>query len=171
MVPRYQVFFVPHTKERKKLSSLRSKLCKECKSNKALQYPVHMSFIGGTKIKNYKDFEKDLKTFCSKEKKQILKTSKYTEIVKERGWSGIHIEPTKELLKFRKKLRTLVGKHALERRAMRFIPHITLVFPADVSKLRKIKNPIQNLLMDRLTIAIKEKTGAPYKTYKHIKID
>ncbi|MBI2662106.1 2'-5' RNA ligase family protein [Candidatus Woesearchaeota archaeon] len=171
MAPRYQIFFVPHLKDRTKISDLRNNLCKKCNSTKALQYPVHMSFIGGTKIKNYRDFEDDLKKFCSKEKKQILKTGKYTEIVKKRGWSGIHIEPTKELLRFRKKLRALVGKHTLERRAMRFIPHITLVFPADVSKLKKIKNPVQNLLMDRITIAKKEESGVPYRIYKHIKID
>jgi 2'-5' RNA ligase len=171
MAPRYQIFFVPHTNERKKLSKLRKKLCKKCKSNKALQYPVHMSFISGTKIKDYNKFEENLKTFCSNEKKLILKTSKYTKIVKERGWSGIEIELNKELYSFRKKLRALVGKHELERRAMRFIPHITLVFPADVSGLKKIKNPVGDLLMDRLTIAKKEKSGTPYKICKHIKID
>ncbi len=170
MTPKYQIFFVPHTKERKKLSRLRTQLCNKCKSYKALQYPVHISFIGGTKIKNFKDFEQDLRKFCSKQKKQLLKTNRYTFIVKERGWSGISIEPTNELLRFRRKLRKLVSKHALERRAMRFIPHITLVFPADVSKLKKVKNPVQNLLLDRITICKKVKDGGVYKIYCNIKL-
>ena len=129
-----------------------------------------MSFILGAKIRDYNKFEKDIKKFCKNQKQQTLITSKLTTVLPRRNWSGINIKHTKELDLFRKKIRNLISKYSLERKPMRFIPHITLVFRTDVSKLKKIKNPVNDLLMDRLTIAKKEKDGMPYRILKHIKL-
>ena len=64
---KYNLYFVPHFEDRKKISPLRAKTCKQCHSTQALQTPVHMSFTSGMSIKNYSLFEKELRTLCKKE--------------------------------------------------------------------------------------------------------
>ena len=170
MASRYLIAFVPHLKDRKKISPLRAKACKKTHSTQALQSPIHLSLTKTTKLANYHLFEQELKKLCPKEKEQILILKKFTDVLPNRFWSGIHIKPTKNLIQLKKKLERIINKYAHKKRFMTFIPHITLTFPAKVASLNKMKIPVQKLKMDRLTILKQQKEGAPYKIHKHIKL-
>jgi 2'-5' RNA ligase len=172
MAPKYNLLFVPHFEDRKKISPLRSKICKEVHSTQALQYPIHMSLIsGGFQVKDYKKFETELRVLCSEEKSLKLKTEKFTAVLPDRFWTGIHITRTDEITELQKKLQSLRNKFALEKEEHKFHPlHITLAFPAKVDGLTKIKCPVNSMNLDRITIVRKDKELAPYRIFKHIKI-
>tara|TARA_Y100000310_G_C20298797_1_gene630753 strand:+ start:93 stop:608 length:516 start_codon:yes stop_codon:yes gene_type:complete len=170
MAPRYLIAFVPHLKHRKKVSPLRAIACRKTHSTQALQCPVHFSLTKTTTLKNYNSFEEELLQLCSNEKKQNLKFKKYTDVLPDRFWSGISIIASKELIRLHKKLEELINKYAVEKRYMRFTPHITLTFPAKVASLEKMKVPFNSLKMDRVTILKQDEEGAPYRIHKHIKL-
>jgi 2'-5' RNA ligase len=172
MAPKYNLLFVPHFKDRKKISPIRAKICKEVHSTQALQYPVHMSLIsGGFQVKDYSKFEQELRLLCSKEKSLKLKTEKFTAVLPERFWTGIHVVRTDEITELQNRLQTLRNKFAFKKEEHKFHPlHITLAFPAKVDGLAKIKCPINSMNLNRITIVKKEKELAPYRIFKHIKI-
>ena len=172
MAPKYNLLFIPHFQDRKKISPLRSKICNKVHSTQALQYPIHMSLIsGGFKVKDFSKFEESLKQLCKNEKPLKLKTEKLTAVLPDRFWTGIHITRTDKITELQKKLQSLRNKFALEKEEHKFHPlHITLAFPAKVDGLTKIKCPINSMSLDRITIVKKDKELAPYRIFKHIKI-
>ena len=170
MAPRYLIAFVPHLKDRKKITPLRAKACKITHSTQALQVPVHFSLTKTVTLRNINSFEKELMQLCSKEKKQMLKLRPFTDVLPDRFWSGISIIASKELIRLHKKLEELINKYAVKKSYMRFTPHITLTFPAKVESLEKMKVPFKKLEMDRITILKKDEERAPYKIYKYIKL-
>ncbi len=172
MVAKYNLLFVPHLEDRKKITPLRSKLCKKVNSTQALQYPVHMSLIsGGFKLKNYSKFEQELIELCNKEKHLELKTEKFTSVLPDRFWTGIHISRKSTITEFQKRLQKLRNKFAITKQKHEFHPlHITLAFPAKVRGLEKIKCPVNSMILDRVTIVKSEKELTPYRILKHINI-
>ena len=172
MASKYNILFVPPIEIRRKVSPIRTRICKMVHSTQALQYPIHMSLIsGGFQVKNYSTFEKELRLLCKKEKSMTLKTEKFTAVLPDRFWTGIHIVRTEELTKLQKGLQILRNKYAIKEEKHQFHPlHITLAFPAKVDGLKKIKCPIGSIVLDRVTIVKKDAEIAPYKIYKHIKI-
>ena len=172
MIPKYNIFFVPHLKNKKKISPLRASICKQVHSTQALQFPIHMSLIsGGFKIKNYSKFENELKILCNMQNPMELEAEKSTSIIADRFWTGIHIKQTNHIKQFQIKLQELRNKFADKVEKHYFHPlHITLAFPAKVENLKPIKCPVKILKFDRITIAKKEKENAPYRIYKHIKL-
>ena len=107
----------------------------------------------------------------SKEKPLKIKTEKFTAVLPERFWTGIHIVRTDEITELQKRLQTLRNKFSLESEEHKFHPlHITLAFPAKVDGLTKIKCPVNSMILDRITIVKKDKELAPYRIFKHIKI-
>ena len=169
---KYNLFFVPHFEDRKKISKLRSKICQLVHSTQALQYPVHMSLIsGGFYTKNYPFFEKSLRELCKKENSLKLRAEKFTAVLPDRFWTGIHIIRNNKIKLLQKKLQVLRNKFADKTEKPGFIRlHITLAFPAEVDGLDRIKSPIELMNFDRITIVKKENETAPYRIFKHIKI-
>lgn len=141
-------------------------------STQALQYPIHMSLIsGGFQMKNYIEFENELKKLCKNEKPLILKPKNYTSIIPNRFWTGIEIKRTDKIKRLQIKLQKLRNKHAIKKEEHQFHPlHITLAFPAKVENLQKIKSPVDSMVLDRITIVRRDNSSKPYKIYKHIKI-
>ena len=109
MAYKYSIFFVPHFKNRKKISPIRAKLSRKYKSIVALQYPVHMTIALGTEIKNYKAFEKELRGYCATQKPRILKGAKYLYVKHFINWCGIHIISDNSLKKMQKQLQKTPG--------------------------------------------------------------
>ena len=167
MKPKYAIYLIPELKDRKKISNLRSKMCKLCHTTQSLQYPVHISLASGTIIKDYSKFEKELKEFCKKQKPFTLLASKNTTVLTDRFWIGISIKNTKNLQAFKNKVESIKNKNSVKARKMYFVPHITLAFPAKVDDIKPLKNPVAKLTFNRITIARKEKEGEPYRVYKH----
>jgi hypothetical protein len=172
MTSRYNILFVPHLNDRKKISSLRSKICELVHSTQALQYPIHMSLIsGGFETNYYSKFEKELKELCKKEKAITIQSEKLTGVLPDRFWTGIHILQSDNIKKLQIKLQKLRNKYANKKGEHNFHPlHITLAFPAKVEDLKRLKSPVNFMLFDRVTIVKKDKELAPYRIYKHIKI-
>ena len=170
MEPKYNLFFVPHLEDRRKISQIRSKICKKVYSTKALQFPVHMSLVSSSfKIKDFSSFEKELKKLCKKQNKIILKTEKTTSILPDRFWTGIHITNIKEVRRLQDKLQVLRNKFADKKQKHPFHPpHITLAFPAEVEGLKEIKCPLNLMTFDRITIVKKDGIFKPCKILKHI---
>ncbi|MCD4759486.1 2'-5' RNA ligase family protein [archaeon] len=169
MAQRYNLLFVPHIKNRKKISSLRASICKQAYSIQALQYPVHMSLIsGGFSTKDYSSFEKELKEICKKQDSIILKSKKTTDVLPNRFWTGISILRSGRVKRLQLKLQALRNRFADKKEKHYFRPlHITLAFPAKVDGLKKLKCPVKNLSFDRVTIVRKEEL--PYRIFKHVK--
>ena len=165
----YALFFIPELKDRKKISKIRSKMCKLCHTTQALQYPVHMSLACGTVLKDYSKFEKELKQFCKEQKSFIIHSEKNISVLPDRFWMGISIKKSDELLFLKNKVESLKNKHSIYPKKMSFDPHITLAFPAKVDNILPIENPITEIVVNRITIVRKEKKGEPYRIFKHIK--
>jgi len=172
MVLKYNLIFVPNLDDRKKISHLRSKICKKIHSTQALQYPVHISLISsGFHIKNFTKFEQSLKELCKNEKPLKVKTEKLTTVLPDRFWTGIQIIRTNDITELQKKLQRLRNVFSLKKENHQFHPlHITLAFPAKVDELKPEKCPIKNMILDRITIVKKEKESDPYRIFKHIKL-
>lgn len=76
-----------------------------------------------------------------------------------------------KLQNYKKKIQSLRNIYAIKKEVHKFNPlHITLAFPAKVDGLKKIKCPVNSMILDRITIVKKEKEQAAYKIFKHIKI-
>lgn len=166
----YSICFVPHLNERKKLSKSRSKLCRRYKSNKALQYPVHMTLTLGVKIKDYKKFEKAIKDFCKTQTPFIINSNGYTSLSFRESWSGINIIENRKIIKFKDNLQTIVDKYAVHRKERAVQLHITLVYQTNLKDIKKIKLPVNKFLFDRVTILKKFKKGDKYRIHKHINL-
>lgn len=170
IAPKYIIHFIPERKDRKQLEVLRSQMCNKCHTTQALWAPVHMSLTWGSVIKNFTVFEKELKNLCKKEKPIPLTAKAMTDILPERFWTGISIKNSEQLIEFQKKIESLKNKYADEPKNMYFIPHMTFVFPAKVDYIQPIKNPVQKMILNRVTILKKEEGNRKYKIYKHIKV-
>lgn len=169
---KYNIFFVPTPLDRKKISDLRSRICKKVHSTQALQYPVHMSLISsGFKVKNYSFLLQSLNKLCHKIKPLKVQIKPTTQVLPNRFWTGITIVRTKELTTLQKKLQALRNQFAPEREKLEYHPlHITLAFPAKVDELKIVKCPIKSMKLDRITLVKKERDQTPYKIIKHIKV-
>lgn len=169
---KYNIFFVPPLSERKKISSLRSEICKKVHSTQALQYPVHMSLISsGFKVKDYSSLLQSLNRLCHKIKPLKVQIKPTTQVLPNRFWTGIAIVRTKELTTLQKRLQTLRNKFASKSEKLEPHPlHITLAFPAKVDELKIVKCPLRNMKLDRITLVKKERDQTPYKIIKHIKV-
>lgn len=170
MAPKYAIFFIPELEDRKKISKLRSKMCKLCHTTQALQYPVHTSLASGTELKDYSLFEKEIKELCKNHKPLTIYAEKNTSVLPDRFWTGIHIKKSKKLLDFKNKLESIKNKHSTKPVKMYFVPHITLAFPAKVDNIEPAKNPVTKLILNRIAIVKKERKGAPYRIHKYIKL-
>lgn len=171
MAPKYNLFFIPKIDNRKKLSELRKKICKQTRSTYALNYPLHMSLIsGGFNTKNYSSFEKELKIICKNQNKMILQTEKLLGILPKIFWTGINIRRTKEIKKLQTELQSLRNKFANKKGRHLFRPlHITFAFPAKVEKLKSMICPIKKMEFDRIAIVKKDTEDSKYKIFKYIK--
>ena len=170
IAPKYIILFIPERKDRKKLEVLRSQMCKKCHTTQALWAPVHMSLTWGSIIKNFTIFEKELKNICKNEKQIPLTAKPMSDILPERFRTGISIKNSEELIRFQKKIELLKNKYAIKPSNMYFIPHMTFAFPAKVNNIQPIKNPVQKMILNRVTILKKEEGSWKYKIYKHIKV-
>lgn len=167
----YNIYLVPKIEDRKKISKLRQEICKKTYSTQALQYPVHLSLTAGTKIKDYLVFEKELINLCKKLKQiKLIPTKKTTDILKEFFWTGISFEKNLDLIEIQKQLEDLKNKHSLNKREIDFKPHITLSYPPKVDDLKPSFNPVNELIFDKITIAIKKDSDKKYTIYKHYKL-
>jgi 2'-5' RNA ligase len=166
----YGVYFIPHLKERKRITPLRSRLCRKYKSNKALQYPVHATLSIGVSIRNPQAFMDDIKKFCSKQKPRTLHTKPNTDIIRIRrlNWCGIHFRNDQWLRRMMTQLKRISYKHTKERRPEYFNPHITLVYNTDLTGLKPMKTPVKRLKFDRITIVKKQTKNDSYRIYRHI---
>ena len=167
---KYNLFFVPEFKDRRKISPLRSKICNLVHSTQALQYPVHMSLIsGGFKTNDFALVEKTLKEFCKKQQPFVLRAEKDITILPHRFWVGISIKRTNELKKLQTDLQTIRNKYSIKKEKHLFHPlHITLAFPAKVENLEKTKNPVAEFIFDKITV-VKRGKDNKYRIYKKIR--
>lgn len=168
--PKYIILFIPERKDRKKLEILRSQMCKRCHTTQALWAPVHMSLTWGSVLKNFSTFENELKDLCKQEKPIPLSAKPMTDIIPERFWTGVSIKNSEQLIKFQKKVESLKNKYASKPDNIYFIPHMTFAFPAKVDYIKPVKNPVQKMILNRVTILKKEEGNWKYKIYKHIKV-
>lgn len=166
----YAIYFIPHLKKRKELSKLRTKLCRKYKSNKALQYPLHMTLTIGVQIKNYPKFEKEIRDFCKTQKSRVIKTKKYTDVLKDVEWCGIHLIKGKWLIDFQKNIQKIVDKYSINKKQRKVPFHMTLVYGTDLKDLSKFKVPINKFTFDRITLVKKDKRGERYRVHKHINL-
>lgn len=166
----YAICFVPELNNRKKLTKLRAKLCKKYKSNKALQYPVHMSLTLGVRIKDYKKFEKEIRDFCKTKGSILINSKSYTSLSFNGMWSGINIIENKKIIKFRNSVQKNVNKYAIHKRERAVQLHITLVYQTDLRNMKRIELPVKKFLINRITIVKKSKKGEKYRIHKHIKL-
>ena len=172
---RYALYFVPHLKNRIKILPIRAKLCRKYKNQENMQHPLHMTLTWGVPIKNYAQFEKELRKLCTKQKPRILKAHPKTRIFLKYYWSGIVIKNTPGLKSFQRKIQKLVNKHATKKERHRFWPHISLVYsleekPIDLSGLKPMKNPVTEFNFDRITICKQQKEEEKYRIFKHLKL-
>jgi len=170
MAPKYAIYFIPELEDRKKISKLRSKMCKLCHTTQALQYPVHMSLTFGTELKDYDLFEKEIREFCKKTKSFTITSEKNTSVLPNRFWTGISFKNSKTLSNFKNNLESLKNRHSVKSVKMNFVPHITLAFPAKVDSVKSVKNPVSKFVLNRIAIVKKEQKGAPYRIHKYIKL-
>lgn len=106
---------------------------------------------------------------CEKEKPVRVLLEKYTGVLPDRFWTGIHILRTNHITAMQKRLQKLRNTFATQKEEHPHNRlHITLAFPAKVDMLHKTKSPIDFLIFDRITIVRKEKNGEAYKIMKHI---
>lgn len=172
---KYNLLFVPHLVDRVKLNYFRRKICKSVFSTQALQYPVHMSLIsGGFFLKDYDEFEKELKSILSKTKPITLHSeSSKSFVLPEKFWTGIHINRNDEITSLQGSLQCLRNKYADEKKELKTSQlHITFAFPAKVDELVPVNVPIKEFNLDRVTI-VKKYPGEmnPYVIHKHLKLD
>ena len=170
MAPKYAIYFIPELEDKKKISQLRSKMCKLCHTTQALQYPVHMSLASGTELKNYELFEKEIKKFCKKTKSFTINAEKNTSVLPDRFWTGISFKNSKKLSDFKNNVESIKNRHSIKSVKMYFVPHITLAFPAKVDNIEPIKIPVSKFDFNRNAIVKKERKGAPYRIHKYIKL-
>ena len=173
MAPRYNLFFVPHPEDRKRISPLRRDICRQVHSTQALQYPVHMTLVSrGFSAGDFPSFERDLRSICRGQKRMVLRAEGMTSVLPDRFWTGIHIIKTGGITRLQLKLQELRNKYADKSEREKHPlhpPHITLAFPAKVEGLREVECPVKHMRFDRVTIVKKERMLAPYRIYKHIK--
>lgn len=170
MTPKYAIYFIPEFEDRKKISKLRSEMCKLCHTTQALQYPVHMSLAYGTELKDYALFEKEIRDFCKKTKSFTLHAEPNISMLPDRFWMGIHIDHSSQLLHCKNTIESIKNKYSTQSSTMDFLPHITLAFPAKVDDLDPVKNPVLRFHFNRIAIVKKEQEGKPYRIHKYIKL-
>ena len=170
MVTSYNVFFVLRLDQRKKITALRSAVCKQVHSTQALQYPVHMSLIsGGFQTNNLAAFEKTLRDLCRQQKPMNLRAHKHTSVLPNRFWTGIMITRSAQIKRLQEKLQKLRNDFAQEKQTHQFHPlHITLAYPARVDDLKEITCPVDSLIFDRVCVARKKGPGKPYRIWKYV---
>lgn len=172
---RYSVYFVPHLKNRKKITPIRAKLCRKYKNNENLQHPMHMTLTWGFPIKNYKAFEKELKQLCAEQKPRVLKAKPKTSKKISIFWSGIDFEKPSWLMSLQRQIKKIVNKHAKKIERHTFWPHISLVYslerkPIDLGDLKLVKTPVTKVKFDRITICRQKREKKKYRIFKHIKL-
>lgn len=167
----YNINFVPNSENKKIISSLRKEICKKCFTTQALQYPVHLSLAGGSEIKDYDKFEKELLKLCKELKPfKIFSSENNTTINSSNYWTGLSFHNSKELSELQMKVEKLKNKYSKNYYNLNFIPHITLAYPAKVDKLELSKNPIKELMLNKITICKKDTKRNKYKIHKHYKL-
>lgn len=171
MAPVYAIYFIPELEDRKKISKLRSKMCKMCHTTQALQYPVHMSLASGTEIKKYKLFEEEIKEFCKKTKPFTINAEKNTSVLPDRFWTGISFKNSKKLSDFKNNVEYIKNRYSIKPVKMYFVPHITLAFPAKVDNIKPVKSPVSKFNLNRIAIVKKESKRAQYRLHKYIKLN
>lgn len=164
---RYNIFFVPRFPERKVLSELRRRFCRDLNSRDALRSPVHMSLISGGFTCEYSDVRDDLKELCRKTSPMKFAINKQIAILPKISWAGLHIQRTPKIKRFQEQLQRIRNTHARDQQEHYFRPlHITLAHPANVNDMKPHPSPFKTLLFDRITVCKKE--GDIYRIHKHI---
>lgn len=167
----YNINFVPKSDDKKVISQLRKEMCRKCFTTQALQYPVHLSLAGGSEIENYDKFEKELLKLCKELKPiKIISSDENTSINHNNYWTGLSFYKSKELSELQIKVENLKNKYSKNYYNLNFIPHITLAYPAKVDKLKPSKNPIKELILDRITVCKKDNKRSKYKIHRHYKL-
>jgi 2'-5' RNA ligase len=168
MSPLYAIYFVPRPRERLPISRLRRTLCRRYKSGKALQYPVHLSLTPGAQIRDAKSFLVGLRRLCASFTPRVLRARRYTDVLHDRNWCGIHVQRAPWLRALRGQLLAFVRKHGKSKPPGRFMPHITLVYRTSLLGLRPVRVPVTRFAFDRLTVVRKARSGLPYRIYRHV---
>lgn len=167
---RYNILFVPRFEDRTKISPLRARLCRRTGSNKALQYPVHMSLVsGGFSTADIHGLIAVLQEYCKSQKAFYLYPKQRTDVLPKLRWSGIHLKNSKRLHSLRTELQKIRNSCAKDKQKHFYHPlHITCTFEADVSGLQSEDVPVHKLLFDRITITRRKSKESKYRIFKHI---